>query len=185
MHGSCSCTFITFIWNEKLAGSCSWTPYTLPAATAFVFSFHIRGVTPHSWSNFSAAHKILWKPQSHVFCIFLLFVPIYSIWVSFHSLCPSLAHKQSVLLSYFMGPFSPHESIPFRCIWGYGCHWQPAVREWQSLSVLGVSSTQRSYWWSCCIDTKPLKAMVCNNDSQGSLILWPTHVKSSDCDILY
>lgn len=55
------------------------------------------------------------------------------------SLPLTLAHKQrSLALFMLMGLFRPHESIPFRCIWGYGCHWLPAVRERQPLPALCV-----------------------------------------------
>lgn len=146
--------------DEDFAVSHSWTPYIHPAGTASVFSFHMKGVTPHSCYNFSVVHEKIssGKPQSHVFWIFPLFVPIYSItpYFFFCLLSLSLFHTQtqiarSLALFLLLGPFSPHESVPFRCIWGYGCQWQPAVREWQPLSMLGVSrgaySTQSRYWW--------------------------------------
>lgn len=179
--------------DGDFAVSHSWTPYIHPAGTASVFSFHMIGVTPHSCYNFSAAHKnLLSKPQSHVFWIFPLFVLIYSI--SFHfflcslslSLTHTLAHKHwSLALFMLIGPFSPHESIPFRCIWGYGCHWQPAVREWQPLSVLGVSrgayNTQSGYWWSPLYGLRPTKGDGVWQRRRGELVVWvfdPTNEKN-------
>lgn len=80
--------------DEVFAVSHSWTPHIHPAGMASVFSFHMVGVTPHSCYNFSVVHKNLpSKPQSHVFWIFPLFVPIYSISLHFlNSLSVSQTH---------------------------------------------------------------------------------------------
>lgn len=84
--------------DGDFAVSRSWTPYIHPAGTVSVFSFHMMGVTPHSCYNFSAVHKnLLLKPQSHVFWVFPLFVPIYSIslYFLFCSLSLSLTHTHT------------------------------------------------------------------------------------------
>ena len=151
------------------------TPYIHPAGTASVFSFHMIGVTPHSCYNFSAAHKksplqaaepcVLNFPTvcSHLQSLspFLLLLPSHLS----HSLTHAHTEHWASAAFVLIGPFSPHESIPLRCIWGYGCHWQPVVREWQPLSMLGVStsaySTQSDYWWSLALWTQTHQRKWC------------------------
>lgn len=145
--------------DEDFAVSHSWTPYIHPAGTTSLFSFHMKGVTPHSCYNFSVVHKKSPLENRRAMCFefslclfpFTASLPTFSSARSLTQIHTQTQFARLLALFLLLGPFSPHESVPFRCIWGYGCHWQPAVREWQPLSMLGVSrgapSTQSSYWW--------------------------------------
>lgn len=111
------------------------------------------------------------------------------------SLPPSLAHTHTnrlYALSLLIGPFSPHESIPFRCIWGYGCHWQPSCQSVAaSISVGGFQKSlqhrQSGYWWSPFYRITPTNGQRCVTKALrgvASLILWPNKLKSQGFDAL-
>lgn len=130
--------------DEVFAVSHSWTPHIHPAGMASVFSFHMVGVTPHSCYNFSVVHKNLPSKTTepcvlnfpsvcshlqHLSPFFKLSLCLTNTHSHTHSLHMHALECWTFAIFMLIGPFAPHESIPFRCIWGYGCQWQLAVRE--------------------------------------------------------